>query len=202
MSGATATSDCACEPGYLEISQGVCEACPFGGECCLCKETAGCYDAAYGDCDLSALMDNFREHDQSCETCFSGTCSVLPRPGYEYDVLVDLTELASESDSEGGPGAFNGAFGVALPDGEGIVLRSAPNRTGGTLVACNTMAAGQYKDTMQNKFEDQNCLGGPNNTCAPGAFFLFNSVIFQSKSRICPRFRHFCLQNSFQMMLK
>lgn len=145
-SGATSANACTCEPGYIARVPGVCEACPFGGVCCLCKQTAGCYNSAYGTCDFDALMRNFEEFGHTCpgeDRCFSGTSVALPRPGYEYDLLV--------------------------PGDAGFLLTAASmNQTGGVLLACNTMAAGQYKDTLQNSFAKQNCLGGPNNSCSEG----------------------------------
>lgn len=134
----------------------MCEQCPFGGVCCLCKETAGCYDPAYGECNLGVLFQNFREHDETCETCFSGTRKVLPRPGYEYDQVV--------------PDVASSAFDAHQFTKETVEFHASANHSygGGILVACNTMAAGQYKDTMQNEFDKQGCLGGPHNTCAEG----------------------------------
>ena len=154
-SGAVSGDSCACRPGFLEQSSGVCEECPFGGVCCMCKDIAGCYDSAFGACDFDALMHNFREHGTACAgegSCFSGTTVALPRPGYEYDVLV--AGVASDSFELDGDGDHWAAASV--------------NQSGGLLVACNTMAAGRYKDTRQNSFDKQNCLGGPNNTCAKG----------------------------------
>ena len=145
-SGATSADACTCQPGFIKRAPGVCEECPFGGVCCLCKQTAGCYDSAYGTCDLDALMRNFEEFGETCpgeDSCISGTSVALPRPGYEYDILTPA-------------------------DAGFLLTATSVSNTGGVLLACNTMAAGRYKDTSQNSFDKQNCLGGPNNTCAEG----------------------------------
>ena len=148
LSGATSAAQCTCSEGFLPGPSGVCEPCPFGGVCCLCKETAGCFDPLYGPCDLERLFYNFEKYESPCPTggCVSGSLRALPKPGYEREGEVRAWRVGNSTAEQA------------------------------TIVACNTQAAGQYLDTQQNDFDKQNCRGGPNNTCAPGHYGLHCSL--------------------------
>ena len=80
--GASATSQCACLPGYLHNGT-ACVACPHGASCCMCRETAGCYDEKFGRCDQALLVANFKAYGKPCKKCFSGSTVPIPMAGFQ-----------------------------------------------------------------------------------------------------------------------
>ena len=66
---------------------GHCLNCTFGGTCCLCRETAACYDHKYGSCNFSKLFANFEKYNSPCAPgkCFSGSYRAMPKPGFFLD---------------------------------------------------------------------------------------------------------------------
>ena len=82
---------CHCRPGHFKNSTNQCAPCPEGAYCCMCREIAGCYDSAYGECNLTDLHYNMRTYNSSCpapngEACYSGSPVPLAMPGhYEHN---------------------------------------------------------------------------------------------------------------------
>jgi hypothetical protein len=97
----TSVAACTCSAGhYLGVS-GLCLPCPDGAHCCMCPEVAGCYDPAYGPCDIGLLHHNMETYNSTCSTpdmrsaatpelvtadkepwCVSGVTRPLPMYGY------------------------------------------------------------------------------------------------------------------------
>ena len=82
---------CHCRPGHFKNSTDHCAPCPEGAFCCMCQEIAGCYDPAFGECNLTALHYNMRTYNSTCparngEACYSGSPSPMAMPGhYEHN---------------------------------------------------------------------------------------------------------------------
>eukprot|EP01050_Picozoa_sp_SAG11_P001002 SAG11_NODE_40_length_21525_cov_16.276066_2_plen_1632_part_00 len=90
--GEVSSDACSCSPGHYKNASGSCLACPPGGYCCMCKEIAGCYDPAFGTCNLDLLYNNMDKYNSTCEHCYSGSPKPLAMKGHFQTTKPDTYE--------------------------------------------------------------------------------------------------------------
>jgi hypothetical protein len=172
--GAVTAGLCSCKPGFLTQDDGTCAACPFGGTCCMCPETVGCYNSTLGDCDLPLLMANFEEFGSPCSHgCVSGSSRPLPLPGYAYDEVTpgSFDHQTILSCTSGAAGQFQDSQ-IATEEPTCIGGPSNNCTQGREGFLCAFCTAGHYK-TNANE-----CLACTEAVTLPRAVFVVLGIVF------------------------